>query len=336
MQKKSSVTLQHNKELASLFSRMADCYRYLGKEERFRALAYERASKTFANLQEPVDVYDGDIKKLDKLKGVGESIAAKIIEYLQTGRIKTFEKLKDQVPVHLLELMEIEGFGPATIKLLHDKLHIRSKEDLLKALEKGSLDGLRGFGARKIENMKRVLKLGPGKIRLPLKEAERIGRNILNEFKKIPGVHKVTLAGSLRRKKETVGDIDIVITAPPALWKKIINAITRLPLVDRVLASGKTKASIVLKNNYVQVDVRIVHDEEYGAALFYFTGSKEHNIQLRTIAKSKGWKVNEYGVFDERTGKKLAGKTEEGIYELFGLKYIPPEKRLGRNELDQV
>lgn len=326
------TSLSHNKELAVIFRQMADCYRYIGPDERFRALAYETASKTLSNMQEPVDTLAPDIKKLDELKGVGESIAEKIVEYLQTGQIKTFEKLKKQVPFSLLELMDTEGIGPATLKILHDKLAIKTKEELIQAIEAGKLENIKGFAAKKIENLKMVLKLDAGKQRMPLKVAEKTGNQILSEIKKIPGVQQAVLAGSLRRKKETVGDIDIVITAEHRVWKKIIQTITRIPQVEKVLAAGQTKASLILKNN-VQVDVRIVHEHEFGAALFYFTGSKEHNIQLRTMAKQRGWKVNEYGVFDEKTGKRLAGRTEEEIYSLFGLHYIPPEKRIGKDEL---
>ena len=326
----------HNKTLARIFRQMADCYRYLGPDERFRALAYENASKTLSNMQEPVDAFASDFKKLDELKAVGESIAEKIIEYLKTGKIRAFDKLKKQVPFALLELMDIQGIGPTTLRLVHDKLNIKSKKELVKALEAGKLEGLKGFATKKIENLKRALKLDTVKQRMSLKEAEKTGQGILNEIKKIPGVHQLALAGSLRRKKETVGDIDIVITAEQKFWRKIINKITQLPQVKKTLAAGQTKASIVLRKNDVQVDIRIVHDDEFGAAMFYFTGSKEHNIHLRTIAKQKGWKLNEYGVFDERTGKRLAGRTEEEIYNLFGFRYISPEKRIGEDEFSKA
>jgi DNA polymerase (family 10) len=283
-----------------------------------------------------VDTIAGDFKKLDELKGVGESIAEKITEFLRTGKIKTFENLKKQVPFELLELLEVEGIGPSTLRILHDKLHINYKEQLIEALEKGKLDGIKGFAAKKIENLKRALKMGTAKKRMPLAAAEKTGNSLLQSIKKIPGIIQCQLAGSLRRKKETVGDIDIVITADEKKWKNIINTFVQLSQVEKVLVAGRTKASVILKKSHVQVDIRIVHEHEFGAALFYFTGSKEHNIRLRTIAKKKGWKINEYGVFDEHTGKRLAGKTEEEIYSLFNLPFIPPEKRLGRNELDKA
>jgi DNA polymerase (family X) len=327
------VTLQHNKELAAIFRHMADCYSYLGANERFRVRAYDTASKTLANMEEPVDVLADNIKKLDELKGVGESIAEKIIEYLHTGKISTFEKLKKQVPYPLLELMDIEGIGPATIKLLHNKLNVSTKEELEYAIEQGRLTGIKGVAAKKMETIEKVFKTDKSKKRLPYKEAREIAEEVLAAIQKIKEIHMATIAGSIRREKETIGDIDIIITAAQKDWKKIINQITKFPVVEKVLAAGHTKASMILKKGKVQLDIRIVHDDEYGAALFYFTGSKEHTIRLRTIARQKGWKSNEYGVFDTN-GKKIAGKTEEEIYHLFDLPFIPPQERIGSNELD--
>ncbi|ULQ57750.1 type-X family DNA polymerase [Flavihumibacter rivuli] len=323
----------HNKELAAIFRKMADCYRYLGPGERFRAIAYETASRTISNMSEPIDTMMDDIKQLDELKGVGESIAEKINEYLHTGSIKTFDKLRKKVPLDLLELMDVEGIGPATVRTLHDTLKVENREALSRAVAEGKLEGLKGFAQKKIDNLKKVLKVSQEKARMPLATAERIGQVMLEELRRISGVHLAYLAGSLRRKKETVGDIDIILTADRREWKRIVKQFTSLPQVERVLASGETRASVVLKDGGVQVDIRIVHDYEYGAALLYFTGSKEHNIQLRTIAKNKGWKINEYGVFDSATNKRLAGETEEEIYQLLGLQYVPPEKRLGKDEL---
>ena len=328
--------LQNNAALSSIFFHMADCYRYLGNDNRFRAIAYDKVGKVLTNMKEDIATYAKDVKTLDEIGGIGESIAGKIMEYLHTGKIRTFEQLKKQVPYDLLELMDITGFGPATLKLLHEKLHIRSREDLIHALEKDKLHGLRGFGEKKIENIKRALKLFKVSNRMLLKDAEKTGNEILTEINKIPGVQKATLAGSLRRKKETVGDIDIVILAAPKDRKKIVNRITELPQVEKVLAKGVTKASVVLKNRNIQVDFRLVHDYEYGAALLYFTGSKEHNIRLRTIAKQRGYKINEYGIFDISNHKRLAGETEEEMYRFLKLKYIPPEQRLDKGEIEKA
>lgn len=330
------ILIENNTELATLFHRMADCYRYLGTEERFRAIAYENVAKILYHMQEDIALYAKDVKTLDEIGGIGESIAEKIIEYLQTGKISTFEKLKKKVPYELLELMDITGFGPATLKILHDKLKIRNREALLSALETGQLEGLKGFGKKKSDNMKRSLKLFSPKKRMLLTYAHKLGEEILKEIKKINGVQKAELAGSLRRKNETIGDIDIVIQAEPENRKKIVNRIIVLSQVQKVLAKGFTKVSLLLKNNNVQVDIRLVHDYEYGAAMLYFTGSKEHNIRLRAMAKERGYKINEYGIFDVSNNKRLSGSTEEEMYHFLNLKYIPPEQRVNKGEIEKA
>ncbi len=329
------TNLSHNIVLADIFHRMASCYRYMGPAERFRAQAYDNASRTMKNLQEDVSTYATDLRSLDKLSGIGEGIGKKIIEFLETGSIKTYEKLLKEVPVELLELMDINGFGPATIKTLHDELKINNRDELIAAIEAGKVEKLKGFGPGKIENMKRGLKLFKESYsRMLLSDALKTGKDILGTIQKIPGVKKAELAGSLRRRKETIGDIDIITIAEGKGRKKIISKFISIPQCNRVLASGETKASFLLKRNNTQVDIRLVSEQEYGSALLYFTGSKEHNIQLRLMAKDKGWKLNEYGLFDEKTAKRLAGKSEEELYRMFRLQYIPPELREMRGELE--
>lgn len=202
---------QHNAELAEIFRRMASCYRYKGSDDRFRAIAYDKASRTLNNLKEDVSIYAKDVKTLDQLSGIGESIGEKIMEYLATGKIKAYESLKKEVPQELLDLMDINGFGPATIKILHEKMKIDNRDDLIAAIETKKLEKLKGFGPKKIENMRRGLKLfKESHTRMLLSDAQRIGNEILKEVLKIQGIVKAELAGSLRRKKETIGDIDII------------------------------------------------------------------------------------------------------------------------------
>lgn len=326
-----------NAELASIFHQMASCYRYLGPTQRFRVMAYDGASRTLDGLKDDISLYAGDLKTLDKLHGIGESIGEKIIEYLQTGKINAFEKLKERVPTGLLELMDINGFGPATVKTLHRRLGINNREEMISSIASGQLEKLKGFGAKKIENMRRGLQLFTQQhTRMLLWDAKRIGEALLNAVQAIPGVKRAALAGSLRRKKETIGDIDIVATASRKDWKEIADRFTSLPEVGQVLAAGETKLSILLKQNKAQVDLRLVGTREYGAALMYFTGCKEHNIALRTWAKEQGWKLNEYGVFDAETDKWLAGATEEDIYQFFGMHFIPPELREDKGEIDMA
>lgn len=327
----------HNIALADIFHHMSAYYRYQGLQQRFRAVAYENASRMIYGLKDDISTYATNIKSLDALHGIGESIAEKIIEYLKSGKIKAYEKLKKEVPESLLELMDITGFGPSTVKLLHQKAGIHSREELLEAIEAGGLKGLKGFGTKKIENLMRGLKVyKEGRGRMLLSVALEIGNNFLSSIKNIEGVKKAELAGSVRRKKETIGDIDIVVCAQRKDCKKIVNKIIKVDQVGRILASGEQKVSFLVQERNVQVDIRLVSEEEYGATLFYFTGSKEHHIKLRSWAKSKGWKMNEYGVFDIKTDKKLAGKTEEDIYKLFGMQYVPPELREDLGEIEMA
>ena len=327
---------QNNTALASIFHRMADCYRYLGSSERFRAIAYENVSKILYNMSEDISTYAGSIASLDAISGIGEGIAEKIIEYLHTGRIKTFEQLKKKVPYQLLDVMDINGFGPATLKVLHEKMKVNTKEELITALNNDALKKIKGFGEQRVEHLKRALKIFPSPYRMLLQDALKIGHEIVDAIKQMPGVDAAVLAGSLRRKKATIGDIDIIVMAHAGYRKKITDSLVRLPQVNKVLARGTTKVSLVLKKNSVQVDIRLVNADEFGAALLYFTGSKEHNIKLRTIARNKGFKINEYGIFDVHTNKKMAGATEEEMYAFLGMRYIPPEQRLDKGEIEQA
>lgn len=321
--------------MAGIFHQIAACYRYLGARQRFRVIAYDNAARTLNGLKNDISTYAADVKTLDKLHGVGESIAGKIMEYLRTGKIAAFEQLKERVPPGLLPLMDINGIGPATVKTLHRKLGISNREEMIAAIESGRLERLKGFGPRKIGNMRKGLRLAEelhGRMLLwdALRAGDEMQRNVLS----IAGVKKAELAGSLRRRKETIGDLDIVAAADKKDWKKIIGQFTSGGGVERVLAAGGTRASVLLKGSNTQVDLRIVGDREYGSALMYYTGSREHTISLRTWAKGHGWKLNEYGVFDAASGEWLAGRTEEEIYRLFGMDFIAPELREDRGEIE--
>lgn len=328
--------MEINKSLAKLFHLMANCFRYLGKDDRFRALAYERVSRMLYGMKEDISIYATDVKSLDEIEGIGESIAEKILEFIHTGKIESFEKLKKKVPFELLELMEITGFGPASLKVLHEKLGIDNREDLIEALQKDKLTGLAGFGDKKIENMKRALKIYKEKSRMSLKDAERLGKELLYEINRISGVEKSELAGSIRRRQATIGDIDIVIQAEPNKRLRIVNKFIKLDLIKKVLARGLTKVSVLLKHDNIQVDLRLVQDYEFGAAMLYLTGSKQHSIKLRIIAHENGFKLNEYGIFDIKTGKRLAGKTEEEMYHFLHMKFIPPEERIDKGEIERA
>ncbi len=323
-----------NKELGKIFRDMSHIYQYKNGKQRFRALAYEKASRIINDLQDDITTYTKK-DQLEEIPGVGSSIAEKINEYIKTGKIRKFESLKKTVPIDMLELMNIAGFGPQSLKLIHQRLKINDRDEVIKALQDGRISKLKGFGKKKVDNMLRSLKLHKTvEERMLLWHAMEAGNKVLDEFKKMKEVQQAELAGSLRRKKETIGDIDILISCDEKSRKKIITKFVSLPLIKEVLAKGDTKASVIIKDFNKQVDVRIIKPEEWGSALLYLTGSKEHNVQLRTIARDKGYKISEYGLFDIKTDKRIAGATEEEIYKKLGFEWIPPEMREQKGELD--
>ena len=325
------TTLNH--ALAQLFKDMAAVYKYLGSGERFRAMAYSRASRVIDNMDDDISTY---IKKnrLGDLPGIGESIAEKIREFARTGKVKKFEALKKKVPFELMELMNVSGFGPESLKQVHRELNVSTKEQLITALENGSIRKLKGFGDRKVQNMIRGLKLfKQTEERMLLWDALETGERLIHELKKMKEAGQVELEGSLRRKKETIGDIDILVSCRPRDRKKIVNRFTALSMCKTVLAKGDTRASILIDEDNRQVDLRVVNAGEWGAAQVYFTGSREHNIMLRTIARDRGLKINEYGVFRLKDEKKIAGVTEAEVYAALGFQWVPPEMREDRGEL---
>ncbi|GAB6072576.1 DNA polymerase/3'-5' exonuclease PolX [Venenivibrio stagnispumantis] len=324
-----------NKELAKIFREMAMIYEFIGKDEdKFRALTYQRVANLLEDL--PDDVRNYLISgKLEEIRGIGSHTIEKIKEYIQTGKISKYEELKKLVPPDFLQLMEIPGFGPKTLKRIYEELGITTKEELIKALKDGRIASLKGFGEKKVKNMLKGLELyEASQKRLILWEALEIGRSLVEKLKNLKEIKNIELAGSLRRKKETIGDIDILVSANQQDREKIINYFVNLEDVKEILAKGDTKASVLIKQRERQVDLRVINPDEWGSALQYFTGSKEHNVHMRDIAKSKGLKVSEYGVFIASTGEKIAGETEEGVYEAIGMQWIPPELREDRGEIE--
>ena len=323
-----------NKSLVEIFNNMSSIYQYMGGSERFRALAYSKAAKVIASLPENISFYLKN-KTLTDLPGIGEGIAEKIEEFILTGKIKKFEQLKRSVPYDILDLMAIKGFGPRSIKRIHDDLKISNKKDLITALENGTIARLKNFGQKKVDNLLRGLKLHKTiEDRMLLWDALQESDEIVKFLKKDLNVIQVEAAGSLRRRKETIGDIDILVSALDKNKKKIGDNFTQADFVKQILAKGETKVSVLLKHSGKQVDLRIVNEDEWGAALQYFTGSKSHNIHLRTIAKEKGYKISEYGIFSIKNEKKVAGKTEEEIYNTLGFQIMPPEMREDLGELE--
>lgn len=322
-----------NRELARIFKEMGAIYEFTDGVNRFRALAYQRAARMLTGLEEDVSHFVG--KGLEELPGIGESIAEKIKEYLETGKIAKYETLKTTVPHELLDMMEIKGFGPQSLKRINKEQGIETKEGIIRALQDGSISRMKGFGQKKVANMMKGLKLHKTiEERMLLWDALELGESVVQKLRQLPAVKKIELAGSLRRGKETIGDIDILVAADDRHRKKITDYFTGLPEVKEVLVRGDTKVSAVIKDHLRQVDIRLVHEDEWGAALQYFTGSKEHNIRLRTIAKDKGLKISEYGVFRMSDNKRIAGADEKELYRTLGFDWMPPEMREDRGELD--
>jgi DNA polymerase (family 10) len=272
----------------------------------------------------------GGLKALEEIPGVGKGIAEKIAEYIKTGKIKEYELLKKKMPVNLEELGVVEGIGPKKIKILYKKLGVKNIDDLEEAAKKHKIVPLFGFGEKAEKNILEGIKfVRRGHGRFLLGEILPIARDIYAKLKEVRGVEKVDYAGSIRRMKETIGDIDfLVISKDP---EKVVNFFVKLPGVAKVWGRGKTKASARMKEGF-DMDIRIIPPKSYGAALQYFTGSKEHNIALRKIAIDKGLKLNEYGLF--KGAKMIAGKTEEEIYKKLGMDWIPPEIRENTGEIE--
>ncbi len=323
---------RRNRELAFIFEKIADILEFLG-DNPYRVGSYRRAANLISELPEDIEeIYKAG--KLTRLPGIGSSTLLKIEEFLRTGTVKKYEDLRKRVPEDLLELMDVPGVGPKTLRVAYDRLGVRTREDFLRVLRDGSLARLPGFGPKKVENILRGMELWrSAQERIPLPEAFPMAEDVVEHLKEEKSLLNVSVAGSLRRMKETIGDIDILVSAERGNWRRIHEHFVRYPEVAKILAKGETKSSVVLKSGR-QVDLRTVEPLNWGAALQYFTGSKEHNIRIRDIAKEKGLKVNEYGVFRADTGERLGGQTEEEVYELVGMEWIPPELRENWGEIE--
>ena len=320
-----------NKELAALFSRIGDALEIKG-ETGFKVIAYRKASRILEELTEDIEAIARE-KKLQDIPGIGSGIAQKIEEYLQTGQMKKYTEVLSSIPEGLLKLLEIQSLGAKTIHLAHKELQVNGLEGLKKVIEDGSLAKLYGMGEKKVENIKKGIEIyEKAQERIPIFEAVSLVEEVMEYLKKAPQIGQLSPAGSLRRMRETVGDIDILATGRNR--EQIIRYFTRHPGVSRILAEGKTKGSVLISTDRGerQVDLRIVAEPEFGAALQYFTGSKAHNIKLRGIAKDKGLKISEYGVFKGQ--KKIAGRSEKEVYKALGLPLIPPELREDRGEIE--
>lgn len=315
---------QNNQKIAEIFYRIADILESQGIN--WRPQAYRKAARNIELLNHDVkEIYKtGGHKALEDINGVGEALGNKIIEYLKTGKIEKYEKLKKESPYDIEGLSSLSTIGPKRALELYKKLGIRNINDLKEAANKGKIRKLPGFGVKSEQDIFDSIKLREitKKERVPLSFALKQAKIIKKKLSKFS--EKIEIAGSIRRKKDTIGDIDILATSKDS--KKLIDYFCGLKDVERVLSKGPTKVMVILKSG-LQTDLRLIKKADFGAALLYFTGSKEHNIWLRKIAIVRGYKLNEYGLFNRKTSNKIASKTEEEIYKRLGLEYIPPEKR---------
>jgi len=319
-----------NFELAKIFYEMAEYLQM--KEEGFRSVAYRRVASQLESMEEDIaGIYaKGGLKALEQVPGVGKNIALKIEEYLKTGRVKSLSDLKKQIPIKLDEISAVEGMGPKKAKVLYEKLGIKNLKDLEKAAKTGKIAPLFGFGEKTEKNILEGIEfLKRDKGRSLLGYIMPSVEEILAKLSSLKEVEEISVAGSARRMKETIGDVDVLVASKKP--EKITDFFVSLPGVVKVWSKGPTKSSVRMKDGF-DVDLRIVKPESFGSALQYFTGSKEHNIATRKIAISKGLKLNEYGVFEGK--KKIAGRTEQDVYKAIGLSYIPPEMREDTGEVE--
>ncbi|KKQ23380.1 MAG: DNA polymerase III [Candidatus Staskawiczbacteria bacterium RIFCSPLOWO2_12_FULL_37_15] len=319
-----------NQEIAKILNEIA---RYLEMEGvAFKPYAYEKAAISLSALKEDVgDIYiKGGTKTLQEIPGVGKNIAEHIEDYLKNGKIKVYEQLKKKLPMKVEELIKVEGMGPRKVKILYQKLGIKNLKDLEKAVKAHKIAPLFGFGEKTERNILEGIEfVKRNKGRFLLEEILPTVKDVVAKIKNLKEVEQISVAGSLRRKKETIGDADILVVSKNA--KKVMDLFVSLSDVEKVWGKGGTKASIRMRVGF-DIDLRVVQAKSYGAALQYFTGSKDHNIVTRKIAIDRGLKLSEYGVF--RGPKMIAGKTEEGVYKAIGLPFIEPELRENEGEVE--
>ncbi|MGC9124860.1 MAG: DNA polymerase/3'-5' exonuclease PolX, partial [Caldisericaceae bacterium] len=322
-----------NKEIAEKFYELAELAE-LANENSFKVKAYLEAARVIENLTIPIEELAKE-KKLTDIKGVGKGIAEKIEQYLDKGTIDRLEELKKEIPESLLELSRVPGLGAKRIKILYEKLGVKNIDDLRQAATEGKIRSLEGFGEKTEQKiLSGISALHDKKTdRFSIGIALPIAESIVKSLKENTPVEKILVAGSLRRMKDTIGDIDILVTSDSPT--KVMDYFASMEATKEVVVKGETKTSIITKEN-LQVDLRVVESDSFGAASQYFTGSKEHNVKIREIAIKQNFKLNEYGLFDLESNKTIAGSSETEIYEKLGLEWIPPEMREDRGEIEQA
>ena len=328
-----------NREIATMLREIADFLEI--QEVEYKPRAYRTAARNIESLSE--DIEDVHARgELDEIEGVGESIGEKIAEYLETGELEYYEGLKADLPVDIEAITSVEGVGPKTARKLYLELDVQSLDDLESAAEKGDIADLEGFGEQSQQNIiDHIERAKESQERMLLGRAFPIAEDIESRLHDDDAFDQVDIVGSFRRRRPTVGDIDILATASGP--ETAMDVFCSHDGVKEVLSRGETKSSVVVSGD-LQMDLRIVDEAEYGSALVYFTGSKDHNITLRNRAIDRDWKLNEYGLFDvsdvdggageRRAGERLAGETEDDVYDTLDLEWIPPELREDTGEVD--
>lgn len=322
----------NNSHYARILNEIAKLGQIAG-ENKFKIRAFENAARTLENLAEPVDTYR-EAGTLTDIPGIGKSLAADIREIHDTGTCTYHTELLDALDPGLLDLLNIQGLGPKRVKVIYDALGVSNLDAMEAAALAHQIQALPGLGKKTEERiLTEIERLRSHAGRTPLPQARRVAEDIRAKLAALDCVERIEIAGSIRRERETIGDIDLLVTtAKPA---EVTQTLVELPEVAEVLASGDTKTSVRLRNG-MQLDLRVVEAQVFGSAWHYFTGSKEHHIALRTRAKRQGLKVSEYGVFPADSDTALASQTEAELYEALGLPYIPPELRQGSREIEQA
>jgi len=319
----------HNADIAAIFEEIADLLEIKG-DNPFRIRAYRNAARTVNEVGRDLATLVGRGADLPKLPGIGADLSAKIKEICESGTCSLLTSLHRELPAAITELLKVPGLGPKRVKLLHDSLEVNTVEELRRAAGAGRIRELPGFGEKTETRIREALasrQAAPQRFKLAI--AGQYAAALEGWLARLPGVQKVTVAGSMRRMRETVADLDILVAAGPR--SPVMERFVGYDEVKEVLARGETRASVKLKSG-LQVDLRRVLPESYGAALHYFTGSKAHNIAVRRLGQARGLKINEYGVF--RRESRLAGETEESVFAAVGLPWIPPELREDRGEIE--
>ena len=319
----------HNENIAAVFDEIADLLEIEG-DNPFRIRAYRNGARTLRELGRDIQTLIERGDDITRLAGIGKNLANRIHEILETGHCRSLDKLRTQLPADLTELLRLPGLGPRRVHTLYHELDIHTLMQLERAARDGLVRHLPGFGAKTEARILDVIQAhADTSRRFKLVVASRYAETLVAYLKKIEGVQQVKVAGSYRRARETVGDLDILVTAHNS--RRVMEHFVAFDEVDKVLSQGTTRATVILRSE-LQVDLRVVPQQSYGAALYYFTGSRAHNIAVRRIARQRGLKINEYGIY--RGKQRIAGATEEELFAALGLPWIPPELRENRGEIE--